>query len=122
MTAATILIVDDSKTVRTMVRSALEADQHQVMEAADGRAALAELDRNPADLVITDINMPEMNGFELVRALRGRPAERFTPILVLTTENGDDMKQRGRAAGATGWLVKPFDPERLLEVVKKVID
>ena len=121
MTAATILIVDDSKTVRTMVRSALEADQHQVMEAADGRAALAELDRNPADLVITDINMPEMNGFELVRALRGRPAERFTPILVLTTENGDDMKQRGRAAGATGWLVKPFEPDRLRQAVRRVL-
>ena len=119
--SATILIVDDSKTVRTMVRSALEADRHRVMEAPDGRAALAVLDQTPADLVITDINMPEMDGFELVRALRARPAERFTPVLVLSTESGDDMKQRGRAAGATGWIVKPFEPDRLRQVVHKVL-
>jgi two-component system, chemotaxis family, chemotaxis protein CheY len=119
--SATILIVDDSKTVRAMVRTALETDRHRVVEAADGRAALAVLDETRADLVITDINMPVMDGFALVRALRARPAERFTPVLVLSTESGDDMKQQGRAAGATGWIVKPFEPERLRQVVHRVL-
>jgi two-component system chemotaxis response regulator CheY len=74
-----------------------------------------------ADLVITDVNMPEMDGLTLVKELRARPAYRFTPILVLTTESGDDMKQRGREAGATGWLVKPFDAERLRQTVSHVL-
>lgn len=117
---STILIVDDSRTVRTMVRQALEADHHQVVEATDGVAALAALDMGPADLVITDVNMPEMDGLKLVRALRDRPAYRFTPILVLTTESGDDIKQRGREAGATGWLVKPFNPDQLRKTVEHV--
>src|SRR5262245_58193407 len=108
--SATILIVDDSRIVRTMVRDALEADAHQVVEATDAKGARQTVDRVPADLVITDVNMPDGDGIALVRALRERPRERFIPILVLTTESGDDMKQRGREAGATGWLVKPFDP------------
>lgn len=118
---STILIVDDSRTVRTMVRQALEADQHQVVEATDGVAALAALDTGPADLVITDVNMPEMDGLRLVRALRDRPDYRFIPILVLTTESGDEIKQRGREAGATGWLVKPFNPEQLRKTVQHVV-
>ena len=117
---STILIVDDSRTVRTMVRQALEADHHQVIEATDGVAALAALDMGPADLVITDVNMPEMDRLKLVRALRGRPGYRFTPILVLTTESGDEIKQRGREAGATGWLVKPFNPDQLRKTVEHV--
>src|SRR3990167_5822319 len=117
---STILIVDDSRTVRTMVRQALEADHHQVIEATDGVAALAALDMGPADLVITDVNMPEMDGLKLVRALRDRPAYRFIPILVLTTESGDEIKQRGGGAGATGWLVKPFTPEHLRKTVQHV--
>jgi len=118
---ATILIVDDSKILRTMVRDALEADQHRVVEAADAGAALHSVDMMPPDLVITDVNMPDTDGITLVRALRERPRERFIPILVLTTEAGDEMKQRGRAAGATGWLVKPFDPARLRETVRRVL-
>ena len=118
---ATILIVDDSKILRTMVRDALEADQHHVVEAADAGAALQTVDMVPPDLVITDVNMPDTDGITLVRALRERPRERFIPILVLTTEAGDEMKQRGRAAGATGWLVKPFDPARLRETVRRVL-
>ena len=118
---ATILIVDDSKVLRTMVRDALEADHHDVVEAPDVTAALETVDSVPADLVITDVNMPGRNGLELVRALRERPRERFIPILVLTTESGDAMKQRGREAGATGWLVKPFQPDRLRETVRRVL-
>ena len=121
MMAATILIVDDSRIVRAMVRSTLEADRHRVVEAPDATAALEALDRAPADLVITDINMPDVDGFALVRDLRRRPRERFVPILVLTTESGDDMKQRGREVGATGWIVKPFHPDRLRETVRRVL-
>ena len=117
---STILIVDDSRTMRNMVRGALEADHHQVVEASDGLAALAALDATPADLVITDVNMPEMDGLNLVRALRERPRYRFTPILVLSTEGGAEMKQRGREAGATGWLVKPFNPDQLRQTVLHV--
>lgn len=117
----TILIVDDSVTMRALVRSALEDDQHQVVEAADARAALTVLDGAPADLVITDVNMPEIDGLTLVRTLRQRPRERFVPILVLTTEDGEPMKQRGREAGATGWIVKPFHPEGLRDVVRRVL-
>jgi two-component system, chemotaxis family, chemotaxis protein CheY len=118
---ATILIADDSRTMRDMVRAVLEADHHAVVEAPDGRQALAAAETQTADLVITDVNMPVMDGLALVRALREHERYRFTPILVLTTENGDDIKQRGRAAGATGWLVKPFDPERLRQTVRKVL-
>ena len=117
---STILIVDDSRTVLTMVRQALEADHHQVIEATDGVAALAVLDMGPADLVITDVNMPEMDGLKLVRALRDRAGYRVTPILVLTTESGDEIKQRGRDAGATGCLVKPFNPDQLRKTVEHV--
>lgn len=119
--SATILVVDDSKVVRAMVREALEADHHHVRDAPDAKAAIAELDRAPADLVITDVNMPDVDGLSLVRLLRQRPRERFIPILVLTTESAETMKQRGREAGATGWLVKPFDPVRLREVVLRVL-
>jgi two-component system chemotaxis response regulator CheY len=118
---ATILIADDSRTMRDMVRAVLEADHHAVVEAPDGRQALTAADAQAADLVITDVNMPVMDGLALVRALRERERYRFTPILVLTTENSDEIKQRGRAAGATGWLVKPFDPERLRQTVRKVL-
>jgi two-component system chemotaxis response regulator CheY len=118
---STILIVDDSPTMRSMVRGALEADRHRVFEATDGRAALSALDSAAADLVITDINMPEMDGLTLVRALRERAQYRFTPTLVLTTEASKEMKQRGREAGATGWLVKPFDPDQLRRTVLQVL-
>jgi two-component system chemotaxis response regulator CheY len=117
----TILVVDDSVTMRALVRSALEDDQHQVVEAADAQAALTALDAAPADLVITDVNMPGMDGLALVRVLRSRPRERLVPILVLTTEGGEPMKQRGREAGATGWIVKPFNPEGLRDVVRRVL-
>ena len=118
---STILIVDDSRTMRTMVREALEADSFQVVEAKDGADALAAVETIRADMVITDVNMPEMDGLRLVRALRELPKYRFTPILVLTTESGADIKLRGREAGASGWLVKPFDPEQLRQTVQHVL-
>jgi two-component system chemotaxis response regulator CheY len=121
MSEQTILIVDDSTVMRRMVRGALEADRHRVVEAPDGRAALQVVEIALPDLVITDVNMPEMDGLALVRALREQARYRFTPILVLTTEGGDAMKQQGRAAGATGWLVKPFDPNQLRQVVRRVM-
>jgi two-component system, chemotaxis family, chemotaxis protein CheY len=118
---ATILIVDDSKTVRGLIRGALMADRHLVVEAPGAREALAALDEGPVDLVITDVNMPEIDGLTLVRTLRTRPRERFTPVLVLTTEGGEAMKQQGREAGATGWLVKPFDSDQLRQTVRRVL-
>ena len=118
---ATILIVDDSRVVRSLVRGALTADAHRVVEAPGAREALAALDAEAVDLVITDVNMPEIDGLSLVRTLRARPRERFTPVLVLSTEGGEDMKQRGREAGATGWLVKPFDPDQLRHTVRRVL-
>jgi two-component system chemotaxis response regulator CheY len=118
---ATILIVDDSRVVRSMVRGALLADDHRVVEAPGAQEALAVLEDNPVDLVITDVNMPDFDGLWLVRTLRARPRERFTPILVLTTEDGDLMKQQGREAGATGWLVKPFHPDQLRRTVRRVL-
>jgi two-component system chemotaxis response regulator CheY len=118
---ARILIVDDSASIRQMIRTALEGDGYEVLECEDGEQALAAFQATPADLVITDIYMPRMDGLSLVRNLRELPALRFTPILILTTEEGDEMKQRGRAAGATGWIVKPFQAEHLCRVVGRLV-
>jgi len=118
---ARVLIVDDSRSMRQLVRSALEAGGHEVHEGEHGRAALAVLQRQQVDLVVTDVNMPEMDGLELTRAIRQLDAHRFLPILILTTESGDAIKNRGREAGATGWLVKPFNPEQLRLVVERVL-
>lgn len=118
---ARILIADDSRTMRSMVRAALDADGHDVVQAADGREALAWLESGRPDLIITDVNMPNVDGIELVRAVRRVPRFQHTPILVLTTEDGADMKQRGREAGATGWIVKPFEPATLRETVAYVL-
>ena len=112
----TILIADDSRMMRSFVREALATD-YQIVEAVDGIDALARSETAAADLVITDVNMPELDGLGLVRALRAKPAYGVTPILVLTTESSDAMKAAGREAGASGWLVKPFDGPRLRQVV-----
>ena len=118
---ATILVVDDSRTMRAMVKAALVAGDYQVVEAPDAREALRALDDTPVDLVITDVNMPEIDGLTLVRRLRARPRERTTPILVLTTEASEVLQAQGREAGATGWLVKPFQPAQLLQTVRQVL-
>lgn len=121
--AKTILAIDDSNSIRQMVAFTLKSAGYAVIEAADGQEGLAKANAHAADisLVLTDQNMPVMDGLTLIKALRGMPQFSNTPILMLTTESSDAMKSQGRAAGATGWLVKPFDPHKLLEVVKKVI-
>ena len=118
---ATILIVDDSATMRALLRQALEGDAHVVVEAAHGVAALATLPTTQVDLIITDVIMPEMDGLSLVHAVRADARWRTLPILVLSTEATPVMKERGRAAGATGWLVKPFHPETLRQSVRRVL-
>ena len=104
-----------------MLLYTLRGAGYDVVEAVDGEDALAKAKAKPMNLVLTDQNMPRMDGLTLVRSLRRLPAYRVAPILILTTESSQDMKNQGREAGATGWLVKPFDPKKLLEVVKKVI-
>ena len=117
----TILIVDDSTTMRSMVRRVLEADHHDVVEAMHGAAALAALAERSVDLVVTDVLMPEMDGLALIRALRADDRFRALPVLVLTTEAAEPMKDRGREAGATGWLTKPFRPDVLRQTVRRVL-
>lgn len=114
---ARILIVDDSRSLRRMVYAALAQDDYEILEGQDAEQALAVAQASPPDLVITDINMPGMDGLSLIRSLRALPEFRFTPVLVLTTEWGEEMKRRGLAAGATGWIVKPFNPEQLRRLV-----
>ncbi|MFO8003305.1 response regulator [Thioalkalivibrio sp.] len=117
----TILTVDDSASIRQMVTFTLKGAGYAVTEAVDGQDGLDKARGGRFDLVFTDQNMPRMDGLTLIKSLRALPAYRSVPILMLTTEAGDAMKAQGRAAGATGWLVKPFDPQKLLEVVRKVI-
>ena len=117
----TIMIVDDSVSIRQMVGHALKGSGYDVVEAPDGQAALDTAKTRALDLVITDQNMPRLDGIGLTKALRAEARHSRTPILILTTEASEDMKSKGKAAGATGWLVKPFEPNKLLEVVKKVI-
>ena len=114
------LTVDDSKTMRDMVTFTLKGAGFEVIEAEDGKHALTVLNGSKVDVIITDLNMPNMNGIELIRALRADTNYKFTPILMLTTEADDTKKQEGKAVGATGWLVKPFNPEKLVQVVQKV--
>jgi len=116
-----ILAVDDSPSMRKMVSFTLSGAGYQVVEAVDGQDAYEKAQSQSFDLVLTDQNMPRMDGLGLTRKLRDHPKFKTTPILMLTTESSDLMKQAGRAAGATGWLVKPFDPVKLLDVIRKVI-
>ena len=116
-----ILAVDDSASMRQMVAFTLKAAGYHVIEAADGQEAYDKARGQQVDLVLTDQNMPPMDGITLVKTLRGLPMFATTPMLILTTESSSEMKMKGKAAGATGWLVKPFDPAKLIEVIKKVI-
>ena len=116
-----ILAVDDSASMRQMVGFTLKNAGYDVVEAVDGQDAFERACRRDFDLVLTDQNMPRLDGIGLTRKLREQPKFKATPILILTTESSDQMKQSGRAAGATGWLVKPFDPAKLIEVIRKVI-
>jgi two-component system, chemotaxis family, chemotaxis protein CheY len=115
-----ILAVDDSASMRQMLSYTLRTAGYQVVEAVDGVDALEKARGHNFNVVLTDQNMPRMDGLSLTRELRSQPRFARTPVLILTTESSDEVKQKGRAAGATGWLVKPFDPAKLLEVIKKV--
>lgn len=117
---ATILAVDDSASMRQMVAFTLQGAGHKVIEAVDGKDALQKAQKDAHDVIVTDVNMPNMDGITLVRELRKLPAYKFTPILLLTTESTPERKAEGKAAGATGWLVKPFNPEQLVATIKKV--
>jgi len=119
--AKTILSVDDSGSIRQMVSFTLRGAGYDVIEAVDGQDGLDKAKQKTVDLVLTDQNMPRMDGITLIKTLRSMPAYRSVPILMLTTESGDAMKAQGKSAGATGWLVKPFDPQKLLDVVKKCV-
>jgi two-component system chemotaxis response regulator CheY len=119
--AKTVLAVDDSASIRQMLAFTLKSAGYEVVEAVDGEDGLEKARNHSIQLVLTDQNMPRMDGLTLIRSLREMPQYKAVPILMLTTESSDAMKVQGRAAGATGWLVKPFDPQKLIEVVKKVI-
>jgi two-component system chemotaxis response regulator CheY len=116
-----ILAVDDSPSMRDMVRIALTSAGFDVISAADGKEALDLARQSGFDLVLSDVNMPVMDGIELIRALRSESGYRHTPILMLTTESGPDRKKEGKDAGATGWIVKPFDPAQLVATMHRVL-
>lgn len=118
--AGKIMVVDDSASIRQLVGFTLKNAGYDVVEASDGRDAVSKLSGNRVGMLITDLNMPNMDGIELVRKVRGDASHKFIPIIMLTTESQDAKKQEGKAAGATGWIVKPFKPDQLLAVVKKV--
>jgi two-component system, chemotaxis family, chemotaxis protein CheY len=117
----TIMTADDSASVRQMVSFTLKQGGYQVVEAVDGRDALQKLSSIKVDMLITDLNMPNLDGIGLIKGARALANCKFIPIVMLTTESQDSRKQEGKAAGATGWIVKPFNPEQLMAVVKKVL-
>jgi two-component system chemotaxis response regulator CheY len=117
----TIMTVDDSASMRQMVGVVLRGGGYEVLEAVDGLDALSRLKGQELHLFLSDINMPNMDGLEFTRRIRAMPQYKFVPIVLLTTESHPEKKQEGKAAGATAWIVKPFNPEQLLAVVKKVV-
>ncbi len=119
--AHTLLIVVDSASMRQMVSFTLKDAGYDVIAAANGKDALTKLDGAKIAMVITDLNMPEMDGIELIKQLRGKAGFKFTPIVMLTTESQDSKKMAGKQAGASGWIVKPFKPDQLLDTVKKFV-
>jgi len=119
--AKTIMIIDDSMSLRQVVGIALAGAGYEVLEACDGRDALGKLDGRKVHLMICDVNMPNLDGIGFLKAVRELPAYRFTPVIMLTTEAGEDRKKEGQAAGARAWVVKPFKPEQLLLAVAKLI-
>lgn len=117
----TIMIVDDSTSLRQVVGIALKGAGYDVLEARDGQDALAKLDGRKLHLIISDVNMPNMDGIAFLKAAKQLPAYKFTPIIMLTTEAGDAKKQEGQAAGAKAWVVKPFQPAQMLTAVSKLV-
>jgi two-component system, chemotaxis family, chemotaxis protein CheY len=116
-----ILTADDSASMRQMISFTLKNAGYEVEEAADGEEALARLEASTPALLITDLNMPRMDGLELIRKVRARPQSKYLPVLMLTTESQDAKKQEGKAAGATGWIVKPFRGEQLVALAKRLV-
>lgn len=119
--AKTILSVDDSASIRQLVSFTLKQEGYVVIEAIDGNDALAKIQGYQVDIVLTDLNMPNLDGIGLIKALRSQPSYRFTPIVMLTTESITEKKAAGKQAGATGWIVKPFKPAQLVAVVKRLL-
>ena len=119
--AKKILIVDDSSSVRTVARMALREQGYDVVEAGNGQEALKVLQSDRCHLVISDVNMPVMDGITLLKEIKANPNYKFTPVIMLTTEAGEDKKQEGRAAGAKAWITKPFQPQLLVDAVSKLI-
>ena len=119
---ARILTVDDSNSIRRLVAETLQTAGHEVVQAKDGTEGLEKASAAKVDLVISDVNMPGMDGITLVKRLREIPGYRFVPLLILTTELDPEKKRQAKLAGATGWLVKPFNPEQLLATIRKVLD
>jgi len=117
----TILIVDDSDSLREVVGIALKNAGYEVIEGADGQEGLNQLDGKKIHLIISDVNMPNMNGIEMVKKIKEMAEYKFTPIIMLTTESGEDLKDEGRGAGVKAWMVKPFKPEQMLDAVSKLI-
>lgn len=119
--AKTIMIVDDSASLRQVVGIALRSAGYDVIEGCDGKDALAKLTGRKVNLIISDVNMPNMDGISFVRALKQMPSYKFTPVIMLTTESQESKKQQGQAAGAKAWVVKPFKPEQMLGAVQKLV-
>lgn len=119
--AKTILIVDDSASLRQVVNIALSGAGYDVIEAADGKDALTKLDGRKIHLIVSDVNMPNMDGITFVKEVKKHPSYKFTPIIMLTTESQEGKKQEGQMAGAKAWVVKPFKPEQMLAAVSKLI-
>ena len=119
--AKKILLVDDSASIRQVAGIALRRAGYETIEAANGQEGVAQLDGHKLNLIISDVNMPVMNGIEFLKAVKQHPTSKFTPVIMLTTESGDDLKQQGKAAGAKAWIVKPFQPQTLLDAVSKLI-
>ena len=117
----TILIVDDSSSLRTVVRLALVRAGYEVLEAGDGIEGLEQLEKGRVNLIVSDVNMPRMDGISFVRKLKENTRHKFTPVIMLTTEGQDAKKAEGRAAGAKAWIVKPFNPPQLLDAVSKLL-
>ncbi len=116
-----IMVVDDSASMRQMINFTLSSAGYYVVEAVDGEDALTKLNGEPVHMIIADINMPNMDGISLIKKVRADIDHKFTPIIVLTTESRNALKQEGKSAGATGWIVKPFTPDQLISVLKKVL-
>lgn len=119
--AKTIMVVDDSASLRQVVSIALKGAGYDVLEACDGKDALSKLKGQKIHLIVSDVNMPNMDGLSFVKAAKQMPEYKFTPVIMLTTEAGEDKKQAGQAAGAKAWMVKPFQPAQMLAAVSKLV-